>query len=81
MLVNITDAKNNMAELMRLLETGEEKEIIVCKHGKPMVRWMPFAPAEEEPRPFGLLKEKYPDVDPNHFFDLDEEIALEFEGN
>ena len=76
MYVNITEAKNNISKLMRLLEIGQEKEIIICKRGTPIMRWMPIA----NTRPFGVPKGKYPKSDPNLFFALDEEIAREFEG-
>ena len=35
---------------------------------------------EEQPRPFGILKDKYPDISEEDFFALDEEIAKDFEG-
>ena len=80
MVVNVYEAKTNMSKLMHLLETGQEKEIIVCNRGTPVLRWVPISNASASPRRFGLLKGKYPKADPQSFFDLDEEIAEEFEG-
>lgn len=78
MIVNVTEAKNNMSKLTRLLQKGEEKEIIVCNRGTPMVRWVAISPSYESSRPFGLYKEKYPQSEKEDFFALDEEIAKEF---
>ena len=80
MVVNVYEAKTNMSKLMRLLESGQEKEIIVCNRGTPVLRWVPITSEASSPRPFGMLKGKYPKSDPRLFFELDEEIALEFEG-
>ena len=80
MIVNIYEAKTNMSKLMHLLESGQEKEIIVCNRGKPVLRWTPITASEMKPRPFGILKNKYPNIDSYDFFALDEEIAAEFEG-
>ena len=80
MVVNVYEAKTNMSKLMRLLETGQEKEIIVCNRGTPVLRWVPINSPSANPRPFGILKGKYPESDPKLFFELDDEIAEEFEG-
>ena len=79
MVVNIYEAKTNMSKLMHLLETGEEKEISVCNRGKPILRWVPFQGEEKATRPFGIYKGKYPQ-NTSDFFELDQEIAEEFEG-
>ena len=78
MIVNVTEAKTNMSKLMHLLQQGEEKEIIVCNRGTPIVRWLAISPSYEDSRPFGLYKEKYPESEKEDFFALDEEIAKEF---
>ena len=80
MVVSISEAKANMSKLMRLLETGQEKEIIVCKRGTPVFRWELIS-EDEEPRPFGIYKDKYPKASGTDFFALDEEIAAEFGAN
>ncbi len=80
MIVSISEAKANMSKLMRLLESGQEKEIVVCKRGTPVFRWELISEAEE-PRPFGIYKDKYPNVSEGDFFALDEEIASEFGAN
>ena len=80
MVVNIYEAKTNMSKLMHLLETGQEKEIIVCNRGTPVLRWVPITNPSDNPRRFGILKGKYPETEAQQFFELDEEIATEFEG-
>ena len=81
MIVNINEAKANMSKLMHLLQTGQEKEIIVCRRGTPVVRWVSATNSPANPRRFGILNGKYPETDPQSFFELDEEIAKDFEGN
>ena len=74
MTINVTKAKTNLSKLIKLLESGQEREIIVCKWGKPILRWTLFS---ETTRPFGMLKNEYPQND-SDFFSLDGEIASEF---
>ncbi len=80
MTVNVYEAKTNLSKLMQLLESGAEKEIIFCNRGKPIARCVPISPAPEEPRPFGVLKGKNAKGSKTDFFELDQEIANEFEG-
>lgn len=80
MVVNIYEAKTNMSKLMHLLETGEEKEIIVCNRGTPILRWVPIVAEQKKSRPFGVWKGKFPQTKEEDFFALDEEIASEFLG-
>ena len=79
MTVNIYEAKTNMSRLTKLLESGQEKEIIVCNRGKPVLRWTAVFEEPKQARPFGILKDKYRPSDAD-FFALDEEIASEFGG-
>lgn len=80
MVVNVYEAKTNMSKLMHLLESGQEKEIVVCNRGTPVLRWVPIENTPAIPRRFGILQGKYPKTNPQLFFDLDEEIAKDFEG-
>ena len=79
MVVDVHEAKTNMLKLMRLLETGQEREIIVCNRGVPVLRWVPFSSDANQPRPFGIAKDKYPSANEYDFFALDKEIAQEFD--
>ena len=80
MVVNVYEAKTNMSKLMHLLESGQEKEIIVCNRGTPVLRWTAINEKPAFTRPFGVLKDQYPNADEVDFFALDEEIATELEG-
>lgn len=38
MQVNILEAKTNLSNLVRLIETGKEEHIIIARYGKPVVK-------------------------------------------
>ena len=38
MQVNILEAKTNLSNLVRLIETGKEERIIIARYGKPVVK-------------------------------------------
>ena len=38
MQVNILEAKTNLSNLVRLVETGQEERIIIARYGKPVVK-------------------------------------------
>ena len=38
MQVNILEAKTNLSNLIRLVETGKEDMIIIARYGKPVVK-------------------------------------------
>ncbi len=38
MQVNILEAKTNLSNLVRLIETGKEEYIIIARYGKPVVK-------------------------------------------
>ena len=38
MQVNILEAKTNLSNLVRLIETGKEDRIIIARYGKPVVK-------------------------------------------
>ena len=80
MVVNICQAKANMSRLIHLLETGKEREIIVCKRGTPIIRWILIVSEKKDERPFGVRKGKFPPTKEEDFFALDKEIASEFLG-
>lgn len=42
MQINVNEAKTNLSELMKKLESGEEKEIVIARYGKPVIRMVPF---------------------------------------
>ena len=38
MQVNILEAKTNLSNLVRLIETGKEEHIIIARYGKPVIK-------------------------------------------
>ncbi len=42
MQVNIQEAKTGLSRYIRLLETKQEKQIIIARHGKPVVKLTPY---------------------------------------
>ena len=38
MQVNIREAKTNLSNLVRLIETGKEESIIIARYGNPVVK-------------------------------------------
>ena len=38
MQVNILEAKTRLSNLVRLIETGEEEQVIIARYGKPVVK-------------------------------------------
>ncbi len=78
MYANIGEVKASLSKLLKLLDSGQESEIIICKRNKPVARLVSFEPKQAESRSFGVFKGRY-DIDPNvDFFESDEEIAHEF---
>jgi prevent-host-death family protein len=62
MLINVTDAKAHLLDLVRRVEAGEE--VVLTRHGTPVVRLTPVkSPVDIEKRLaafdkyFGLLKD------------------------
>lgn len=56
--VNIFQAKTNLSKLIEQVETGQEKEIIIARNGRPVVRLAPLEPKRNRVR-LGLAKGKF----------------------
>ncbi len=77
MQVNILEAKTNLSNLVRLIETGKEETIIIARYGKPVVKMVLYKDVPAEKR-IGVAKGKLKSPD-----DLDKyngEIAAMFGG-
>lgn len=77
MQVNILEAKTNLSNLVRLIETGKEEHIIIARYGKPVVKMVPCNDTPVTKR-IGIAKGKLKSPD-----DLDkynDEIAEMFGG-
>ena len=74
--MNIEDAKKNFSKIIALLENKEEKEVVVTREEKPIVKIVPY----EEPKSFdkilGIAEGKF--VIPDDFDEPDDEIARMF---
>ena len=46
--VNVYELKTNLSKYIDLLETGEEKEIIICRYDKQVVKMIPLSKEELE---------------------------------
>lgn len=42
MQVNILEAKTNLSNLVRLIETGKEDSIVISRYGKPVVKMVVY---------------------------------------
>ena len=76
--INMYEAKTNLSKYVELLESGNEKEIILCKRGKRIAKIVLIEEEGAKPR-LDAAKGFLPALD----FDLDnkelnEEIAKEF---
>ena len=57
MQVNILEAKTNLSNLVRLVETGQEERIIIARYGKPVVKMVLYNEAPVSKR-IGVAKGK-----------------------
>ena len=57
MQVNILEAKTNLSNLVRLIETGKEDCIIIARYGKPIVKMVMYNDAPVSKR-IGVAKGK-----------------------
>lgn len=48
--VNMLDAKTNLSRLVDAIVEGREREIVIARSGRPVVRLVPFHPDEARPR-------------------------------
>ncbi|WP_029888451.1 type II toxin-antitoxin system Phd/YefM family antitoxin [Polycyclovorans algicola] len=72
--VNILDAKTSLSRLVAAVESGEEKEIIIARNGKPVAR---LAPLEKRPKVrLGLYQGRY--KAPKDFDALNADVARLF---
>ena len=48
MQVNILEAKTKLSNLVKLVETGKEEEIIISRYGKPVVKMVIYTYTMED---------------------------------
>lgn len=76
--VNMLEAKTNLTKLVKLLESKEEDEILICRNNEPVARILRY----ERPKNkrIGIAKGKHKPLDLEEFNSMNEEIAKEFYG-
>ena len=73
-MMNILEAKTSLSKLVASVESGEVKEVIIARNGKPAARLVPI---EQRPKVrIGLFEGQY--VIPDGLDQPDEEIARLF---
>lgn len=75
--VNMLEAKTHLSKLVEALESGQETEIIIARHGRPAARLVPLRQGGSGQR-IGVAKGKY--VIPADIDEDNELIAELFEG-
>ena len=76
--VNMLEAKTNLPRLVRLIETGEEDEVIICRNGEPVAKLIKY----EKPKNkrIGIAKGFFNSLSLEEFNSMNEEIEKEFYG-
>ncbi len=77
MQVNILEAKTNLSNLVKLIETGKEDRIIIARYGKPVVKMVLYNDAPVSRR-IGVAKGKL--KSPEDLDQHNDEIAAMFGG-
>ena len=77
MQVNILEAKTNLSNLVRLIETGKEDRIIIARYGKPVVKMVLYNDVPVSKR-IGVAKGKL--KSPEDLDQHNDEIAAMFGG-
>ena len=77
MQVNILEAKSNLSNLVRLIETGKEEHIIIARYGKPVVKMVIYNDTPVSKR-IGIAKGKL--KSPEDLDQYNNEIAEMFGG-
>ena len=71
--INMLEAKTNLTKLVKLLETKQEDEIIICRHGEPCAKIIPFKKKKNE-RIVGKYDGKCKSLNWNLIDKMEEEI-------
>ncbi len=59
---NVLEAKTHLSKLIDAVESGREKEVIIARNGKPVVRLTSLEP-NRRPIRLGLAQGKYAEFD------------------
>ena len=74
--MNVLEAKTNFSKIIAMLENREEKEVIVAKAGKPVVKIVLWNEYENVSKRIGIAKGKF--KVPDDIDECNDEIARMF---
>lgn len=77
-MVNMLEAKTSLTKLVKLLESKEEDEVLICRNGVPVARIMRYE--KPESKRIGIAKGYFGSLDLDAFNSMNEEIEKEFHG-
>ena len=77
MQVNILEAKTNLSNLVKMVETGKEEVIVIARYGKPVVKMVTYNDTPVSNR-IGVAKGKL--KSPDDLDQYNDEIAAMFGG-
>ena len=72
--INMLEAKTNLTKLIKLLETKQEDEIIICRNGEPCAKLISYN-KQLNKRIVGRFEGKYKEIDWEAFDKMDNEIV------
>ena len=74
--MNVLEAKTNFSKIIAMLENRDEKEVIVAKAGKPVVKIVLYTQQKTFDQIFGIAKGKF--KIPDDIDECNDEIARMF---
>ncbi|MBO4319011.1 MAG: hypothetical protein J5857_00905 [Treponema sp.] len=74
--MNVLEAKTNFSKIIAMLERKDEKEVIVARAGKPVVKITLYERKKSFDEVYGIAKGRF--TVPDDFDEPDEEIASMF---
>ncbi len=74
--MNVLEAKTNFSKIIAMLENHDEKEVIVAKAGKPVVKIVLWNEYEDVSKRIGIAKGKF--KVPDDIDECNDEIARMF---
>lgn len=76
--LNMLEAKTNLTKMIKLLETKQEDEFIICRNGQPCAKLVYFE-SKKKKRTLGKYDGKYNSLSWDQWKELDEEIIKDVE--
>lgn len=76
--VNMLDAKTQLSRLVQQVESGEEREIVIARNGRPVAKLVAIGRTRPDHRRLGLLEGRFPTCTQEEFDASNAEIARLF---